>query len=63
MSEWRDRVSSSGVEEPLWLDNKARRCWGGRFELMSSELDEGFVDVKQGKQEDSEAWRASNQDI
>ena len=30
---------------------------------MSSELDKGCMDVKQGKQEDIEAWRASNQDI
>ena len=63
MSEWRDRVSSSVVEEPLWLDNKAWRCCGARLELVSSELGENFLDVKQGKQEDSEAWSASNQDI
>ncbi len=46
----------------LWLDNKARRCRGRWLESMSSELGKGFIDAKQGKQEDSEAWRASNQD-
>ena len=63
MSEWRDRVSSSDVEEPLWLDNRARRYCGARSELGSSELDGDVIDTKHGKQEDSEAWRASNQDI
>ena len=39
------------------------RTVGVRVVELDEDIDEGFLDVKQGKQEDSETWRASNQDI